>query len=204
MFQHAGMTATAALESFVPDAGARCLLLGCAGVVPCDRVLLAGETGTGPFFDSQFCPYVAATAERLGANVRILISADPGRSGPFLDAILEAMKDADHAIFFSRWRTHPLQGAGRGCRHHRVLGRRPRAALRSCDNRHRWRSLCAQLLVYRHLPADYYSGRAEDDPEHWGDFAFGSPGYTHLRACGRDPGDVSVLLFETLVRTQWP
>ena len=48
-------------------------------------------------------------------------------------------------------------------------------------------------------PTVFFNGRAEDDIEKWADMVFGSPRYTHFHACGTDPGDVSISLFDTTV-----
>ncbi len=48
-------------------------------------------------------------------------------------------------------------------------------------------------------PPTFFSGKAEDDIESWGDVAFGSPRYTHFHFCGPEPGMVAASLFDTTI-----
>ncbi|MFP6742990.1 MAG: hypothetical protein VCD33_15420 [Alphaproteobacteria bacterium] len=48
-------------------------------------------------------------------------------------------------------------------------------------------------------PKTYYPGEATDDVEHWADIVYGSPRYTHFHACGGDPGDICLSLFDATI-----
>jgi hypothetical protein len=39
----------------------------------------------------------------------------------------------------------------------------------------------------------------KEDTERWGTAAFGSPRYTHFHACGPEPGDIAINLFDTTI-----
>ena len=49
------------------------------------------------------------------------------------------------------------------------------------------------------IPSTWYKGRAEDDLERWSNVTFCSPRFTHLHACGRDPGHVAISLFDASI-----
>ena len=48
-------------------------------------------------------------------------------------------------------------------------------------------------------PKTFYSGRAADNLQKWSDIAYGSPRYTHFHACGHNPGDIAISLFDASV-----
>jgi len=49
-------------------------------------------------------------------------------------------------------------------------------------------------------PYTFFDGDPYADLERWGSVAFGSPRYTHIHAAGRDPGDISIQLFDASIR----
>jgi len=49
-------------------------------------------------------------------------------------------------------------------------------------------------------PYTFFDGDPYADLERWGTVAFGSPRYTHIHAAGRDPGDISIQLFDASIR----
>ena len=49
------------------------------------------------------------------------------------------------------------------------------------------------------IPATWYHGRADDDLERWGSVSFASPRITHFHACGSDPGQIGITLFDASV-----
>ena len=82
--------------------GALNILRNCAHVAAGDRVLIVGESGGRAFFDPQVCKIVADVATSIGAHAEIVIA--PETTGPeaFPASISEAMRQADHTIFFAR------------------------------------------------------------------------------------------------------
>ncbi len=48
-------------------------------------------------------------------------------------------------------------------------------------------------------PKTYYPGDATQAVEHWADITYGSPRYTHFHACGSDPGDICLSLFDATI-----
>ena len=48
-------------------------------------------------------------------------------------------------------------------------------------------------------PYTFFDGDPYEDLERWGTVAFGSPRYTHIHASGRDPGDISIQLFDASI-----
>ena len=48
-------------------------------------------------------------------------------------------------------------------------------------------------------PYTFYQGDPYQDLERWGTVAYGSPRYTHIHAAGKDPGDVSIQLFDASI-----
>lgn len=48
-------------------------------------------------------------------------------------------------------------------------------------------------------PKTYYPGVATKRVEHWADIVYGSPRYTHFHACGGDPGDICLSLFDATI-----
>jgi len=49
-------------------------------------------------------------------------------------------------------------------------------------------------------PYTFFNGDPYRDLERWGTVAFGSPRQTHIHAAGRDPGDISIQLFDASIR----
>jgi hypothetical protein len=84
------------------EAGARNLLLNCAGAKAGDRLLLVGEQTLLPFFDSQLCHDVAEVAERLGITTEIVLAEPVVDASHFPDIVSRAMQSTDITIFFSR------------------------------------------------------------------------------------------------------
>ena len=50
------------------------------------------------------------------------------------------------------------------------------------------------------IPATWYSGRARDDLERWGSVSYASPRITHFHACGSDPGQIGINLFDASIQ----
>ncbi len=48
-------------------------------------------------------------------------------------------------------------------------------------------------------PLTHYDGDPDEDPERWSTAVFGSPRLTHFHACGSDPGDIAISLFDATV-----
>lgn len=48
-------------------------------------------------------------------------------------------------------------------------------------------------------PYTFFDGDPFQDLERWGTVAYGSPRYTHIHACGNDPGDISIQLFDASI-----
>ena len=84
------------------EGGARNLLLHCANAKAGDRLLLIGELGPNPFFDSKLCDDVAGVAESLGIPAKILLAETVPDANHFPLAVTQAMQSADITIFFSR------------------------------------------------------------------------------------------------------
>lgn len=83
-------------------AGARNLLLNCAGAQPGDQLLLVGEQGTQPFFDPRLCDQVATVAETLGISCEIILASPGAGADQFPREVDRAMQSKDITIFFSR------------------------------------------------------------------------------------------------------
>ena len=49
------------------------------------------------------------------------------------------------------------------------------------------------------IPATWYSGRVRDDLERWGSVSYASPRITHFHACGSDPGQIGINLFDASI-----
>ncbi len=49
------------------------------------------------------------------------------------------------------------------------------------------------------LPSTWYDGRARDDLERWGSISYASPRVTHFHACGSDPGQIGINLFDASI-----
>ncbi len=82
--------------------GALNILSNCAHVAAGDRVLIVGESGGRAYFDPQLCNIAAEAATSIGAHAEIVIV--PETTGPeaFPASLSEAMRQADHTIFFAR------------------------------------------------------------------------------------------------------
>ena len=50
------------------------------------------------------------------------------------------------------------------------------------------------------IPSTWYAGRAQDDLEKWGSVSYASPRITHFHACGSDPGQIGVNLFDASIK----
>lgn len=48
-------------------------------------------------------------------------------------------------------------------------------------------------------PYTFYSGDLHANLEQWGTVTYGSPRYTHIHAAGKDPGDISIQLFDASI-----
>ena len=49
------------------------------------------------------------------------------------------------------------------------------------------------------IPSTWYQGLASDDLEKWGSVSFASPRITHFHACGSDPGQIGINLFDATI-----
>jgi hypothetical protein len=49
-------------------------------------------------------------------------------------------------------------------------------------------------------PYTFFNGDPYRDLERWGTVAYGSPRHTHLHAAGKDPGDISIQLFDASIQ----
>lgn len=89
-------------EDFAPDlaAGADNLVLGCAGIIPGQRVLIVAEEPALGWFDDIAPSAVADAARRAGAEVSILPVGDPADGPP--PELARAIPEADVAIYFAR------------------------------------------------------------------------------------------------------
>ena len=84
------------------ESGARNLLLHCANAAAGDRLLLIGELGSDPFFDSKLCDDVARVAESMNIHTEILLAETVSDASHFPSDVTHAMQSADITIFFSR------------------------------------------------------------------------------------------------------
>lgn len=84
------------------EAGARNLLLNCAGARAGDRLLLVGELGKAAFFDPALCDDVAAAASSYDIETEILLAEPGADASHFPAAVAHAMQTSDITIFFSR------------------------------------------------------------------------------------------------------
>jgi len=87
-------------------AGARNLLLGCAGVRSGEQLLLVGEDVDRPWFDPELCATVAQVAHELGANAKIVVAPPGADADEFPAVVADAMQTADVTVFFSRLGDH--------------------------------------------------------------------------------------------------
>ncbi len=311
--------------------GANNLLFNVVQANPGERVLIVGEKGEHAHFDSEICNVVAEAAHTAGLNVRVLISEVGKSASDFPQAVSEAMRKADHTIFFSRLgdqvRFCPIPGSGTKtmcyaldadylaseyCRIPNHINQRIYDRLMAkIMNASQFRITCTQgteligklnetqcmndnenaltdfavnlfpltifppvscasmsgklvlrdfitsssTIIYddsvyllscpitaiiengmilrfegdqqqcealeKHflrvagivggeamvinswhtgiIPATWYKGRAEDDLEKWGSVSFASPRITHFHACGNDPGQIGINLFDATI-----
>jgi hypothetical protein len=99
-----------------PAAGARNLLVDCAGVGSGDRVLIITEPDRLDHYDLAVARCIAEEARKLGAHTTVL-ATEPG-AGPedVPSSLLEEISRASHTIFLNRigdqLRFAPLPGAG--------------------------------------------------------------------------------------------
>ncbi len=97
-------------------AGARNLLLGCAGVGAGDSVLIVREDATDGYYDDVVPRVLAEEAGRLGARVHGFSTAVVGGPEDFPEVLVGAMERADHTVLCSRigdmMRFKSLPGAG--------------------------------------------------------------------------------------------
>lgn len=84
------------------EAGARNLLVNCAGALAGEKVLLVGEKGENLYFEPELCSVVAKVAVALGMKPEIIFAAPVAGSTKFPDNVRAAMGQADRTIFFSR------------------------------------------------------------------------------------------------------
>jgi len=49
------------------------------------------------------------------------------------------------------------------------------------------------------IPSTWYDRRAQDDLERWGSISYASPRITHFHACGSDPGQIGINLFDASI-----
>jgi len=99
-----------------PVAGARNLLLHCAGVKAGDYVLLVVEPAGHDHYDPALAPFLTDQAVKLGATVEMVV-ADPASGAESVpDSLWATIGRADHTIFLNRLgdqiRFAPLPGAG--------------------------------------------------------------------------------------------
>ena len=96
--------------------GARNLLRNCVGLKAGEHLLLVGETGAKTWFDPATCEITAGVAREAGAEARILIAPPSRGPSDFPESIAQAMRAADHTVFFTRFgdrvRFCPLPGRG--------------------------------------------------------------------------------------------
>ena len=76
----------------------------------------------------------------------------------------------------------------------RVRAQLERAATITGGDPYRLNSWHTGINPYTFFADDPYA-----DLERWGSVAFGSPRYTHLHAAGKDPGDISIQLFDASI-----
>ena len=82
--------------------GALNILRNCAHVAAGDRLLIVGENGGRAFFDPRVCEIVADVAASIGVDAEIVMAPETTGPNDFPVSISEAMRQADHTIFFAR------------------------------------------------------------------------------------------------------
>ena len=99
-----------------PAAGARNLLLNCAGVSSGDSVLLILEPEGNHHYDPALAPFIAQHARGFGADVRFMTVAPGGGPEDIPASVMNAIGAASHTIFLNRigdqLRFEPLPGRG--------------------------------------------------------------------------------------------
>jgi hypothetical protein len=107
---------TLPVTSHDPAAGARNLLLGCAGVRAGDSLLLIVEPEGNTHYEPALAPFIARQARALGASVRLMPVAPAGGPESVPAEVMHAIGAADHTIFLNRIgdqvRFAPLPGTG--------------------------------------------------------------------------------------------
>ena len=97
-------------------AGARNLLVDCAGVKAGDDLLLLVEPAGSDYYQPEVCAFVAQAARALGAHPRIVEAAPDAGPDEVPAAVMEAIGAADHTLFLNRLgdqlRFRPLPGRG--------------------------------------------------------------------------------------------
>ncbi|MEM9474021.1 MAG: hypothetical protein AAGA71_01925 [Pseudomonadota bacterium] len=85
-----------------PQAGARNLLINCAGVAPSDRVLIAYEPAHYGYFTEEVLHEVRLAAEALGADVHTLdVGYAPSHAG-LPEPVMKQLAETDVVVFLSR------------------------------------------------------------------------------------------------------
>jgi hypothetical protein len=99
------------------ELGAQNLLNNYAGVSRGDQIVIVGETGPDPFFESELCDIVAREAQQMGCEATIIMVSPMTANGELPKDLTKAMETADVTIFFTRLgdqlRFTPLPGSGK-------------------------------------------------------------------------------------------
>ena len=99
-----------------PVAGARNLLLGCAGVAAGDNVLLIVEPAGSDHYSPAVAQFIAEQVRELGASVDVMAVAPASGPEDVPASMLAAIGEASHTIFLNRTgdqlRFSPLPGIG--------------------------------------------------------------------------------------------
>ena len=97
--------------------GACNLLAGAARLCPGETVLVVAEPPGGGFYDDRLAPIVAAAADAMGGQVRVIAPPLPAGPDVFPADVADAIAAADCTVFLSRLgsraRVLPLPGRGR-------------------------------------------------------------------------------------------
>ena len=83
-------------------AGARNLLLSCAGVKPGERILLVGELDEYAYFDPELCDDISRVAKSIGIESTIIRTKTVSSASQFPAEVSDAMAGVDKTIFLSR------------------------------------------------------------------------------------------------------
>ncbi len=99
-----------------PQAGARNLLVNCAGVRTGDQVLIITEPDHLNHYDPAVARCIAEEARKLGARTKVIVTEPVGGPEAVPSWLLEEISQAAHTIFLNRigdqLRFAPLPGAG--------------------------------------------------------------------------------------------